>query len=312
MQRPGEARTVTAMEDTMPMAGVSPAGVETETAVGERDAVHHAASVTAASGSSFYWGMRILPRARREAMYAIYAFCREVDDIADGPEPPPERLARLAAWRREIDDLFAGRPRSLTGRALLAPVAAFRLRREDFLAVIDGMEMDAREMMQAPDMATLRQYCARVAGAVGLLSIRAFGDCSPRAQDLALALGDALQLTNILRDLAEDARRGRLYLPCEWLEEYGIPTDDPAAALAHPRIGQVCARLADLAQTRFDEAEAALADCDRRALRPSVIMMTVYRRILERLVRRGWQRLGEPVEVSKPEKIWIALRHGLL
>jgi phytoene synthase len=312
MQRSGEARTVTAMEDSSPVTAEAGADPAAEGRAAESDAVHHAAWVTAASGSSFYWGMRILPRARREAMYAIYAFCREVDDIADGPEPPSKRLERLSAWRREIDDLFAGRPRSLTGRALVAPVAAFHLAREDFLAVIDGMEMDAREQMRAPDMATLRRYCARVAGAVGLLSIRAFGDPSPRARDLALALGDALQLTNILRDLSEDARRGRLYLPREWLQEKDIPADDPVAALAHPRIGRVCARLAELARTRFDDAEAALADCDRRALRPSVIMMTIYRRILERLVRRGWQRLDEPVEVSKPEKIWIALRHGLL
>ncbi|MGB8275907.1 MAG: presqualene diphosphate synthase HpnD [Alphaproteobacteria bacterium] len=295
------------MPDTRPAAQAvrSPQAAET-------DATRHTRWVTATSGSSFYWGMRILPRARREAMFAIYAFCREVDDIADGSEPPPERLARLAEWRAEIDDLFAGHPQTLTGRALLAPVSQFGLRREDFLAVIDGMEMDAREMMRAPPMPVLRQYCSRVAGAVGLLSIRAFGDSSPRAHDLALALGDALQMTNILRDLSEDASRGRLYLPHEWLLEHGITGTDPAAVLAHPAIGQVCERLAALAFSRFDDAAAALADCDRRALRPSVIMMTIYRRILERLVRRGWRRLDEPVEVAKPEKVWIALRHGLL
>ena len=130
----------------------------------------------------------------------------------------------------------------------------------------------------------------------------------PRLSALALRAA----LCAALPAQAQDARRGRLYLPREWLRDEGIPTDDPVAALAHPGIGRVCARLAELALTRFDDAEAALANCDRRALRPAVIMMTIYRRILERLVRRGWERLDEPIEVSKLEKIWIALRHGVL
>jgi hypothetical protein len=158
-------------------------------------AFDHVQAVTAASGTSFYWGMRVLPPTRRHAMYAIYAFCREVDDIADGYEPEPIKLAGLAEWRAEIERLFAGVPEFLTARALLQPVRAFDLQREDFLAVIDGTEMDAREVMRAPPMAVLEQYCARVAGAVGLLSVRAFGDGSPRARGLALALGQALQLT---------------------------------------------------------------------------------------------------------------------
>jgi len=273
---------------------------------------HHAAAVTANSGSSFFWGMRILPKARREAMYAIYAFCREVDDIADGPEPTAVRLAGLDAWRAEIDRVFEGGPHTLAGRALVEPVRAFGLERADFLAVIDGVAMDAREEMRAPPAAVLRRYCARVAGAVGLLSIRAFGDASPRARELALALGEALQLTNILRDLKEDAARGRLYLPRELLEKHGIDTTDPAAVLAHPGLVQVCEEVAEIARLKFAQAEAALAGCDRRALRPAVIMMTIYRRILEKLVKRGWQRLDEPIEVGSREKIWIALRHGIL
>jgi len=272
----------------------------------------HAAAITANAGTSFYWGMRILPRARREAMYAIYAFCREVDDIADGPKAPEARAACLDEWRAEIDRVFAGGPHTMTGRALVEPVRAFHLAREDFLAVIDGVAMDAREEMRAPSAAALKQYCARVAGAVGLLSIRAFGDGSKRARDLALALGEALQLTNILRDLREDAGRGRLYLPRELLEKHGVKTRDPDAVLAHPALGAVCGELAGQAEAKFAEARAALRDCDRRALRPAVIMMTIYRRILEKLVRRGWQRLDEPIEVGKPTKIWIALRHGIL
>lgn len=278
----------------------------------DKAALEHVRKVTAASGSSFYWGMRILPRARREAMYAIYAFCREVDDIADGPGTEAHKLARLGEWRAEIGRLFAGVPERLTARALLSPVAAFGLQRDDFLAVIDGVEMDARRVMRAPPMAELERYCARVAGAVGLLSIRAFGDGSPPARAHALALGQALQFTNILRDLREDAEDGRLYLPRELLLKHGITATDPMTALRHEALPAVCADIAGLARQRFDEAAAALAGCDRRALRPAVIMMMIYRRILDRLVRRGWHRLDEPVDVARPEKIWIALRHGIL
>ena len=269
----------------------------------------HVRQVVEASGTSFYWGMRILPPERREAMYA---FCREVDDIADDDMPQPERISRLAEWRTEIDRLFAGNPQMPTARALLEPTQEFDLQREDFLAVIDGMEMDAREAMRGPSLAEFELYCARVAGAVGLLSTRAFGDSSPRARDHALALGHALQITNILRDIVEDAERGRLYLPKEILEAHGITDTDPQKVLKNPALPKVCADLAAMARQRFDEALGALADCDRRALRPASIMRAIYRRVLDRLQKRGWERLDLPVKVSKPEKLWIALRYGIL
>jgi len=272
----------------------------------------HVRQVVEASGTSFYWGMRILPPDRRDAMYAIYAFCREVDDIADDDMPQPERISRLAEWRAEIDRLFAGNPQMPTARALLEPTRKYNLQREDFLAVIDGMEMDAREDMRAPSLAEFELYCARVAGAVGLLSTRAFGDASPRAHDHALALGHALQITNILRDIAEDAERGRLYLPKEILEAHGITDTDPQKVLKNPALPKVCADLATMARQRFDEALKALADCDRRALRPASIMRAIYRGVLDRLQKRGWERLDLPVKVPKWEKLWIALRYGIL
>lgn len=293
----------------MPQAGAS-APREADSAQLALNA--YAERVTANAGTSFYWGMRILPRARREAMYAIYAFCRAVDDIADGPDAPQLRVKKLGDWRAEVDRVFAGDPRTMTGRALTQPVRNFALAREDFLAVIDGVAMDAREEMRAPALADLKLYMSRVAGAVGLLSIRAFGDARPRARDLALALGEALQLTNILRDLREDAARGRLYLPRELLDKYGIAAREPAEVLAHPNLPPLCEEIAGMARAKFADAEAALGDCDRRKLRPAVIMMTIYRRLLDKLVRRGWRRLDERVEVAKPEKLWIALRHGLL
>jgi presqualene diphosphate synthase len=176
-----------------------------------------------AAGTSFYWAMRLLPSDRRHGMYAVYAFCREVDDIADELDTPPEEKKRaLAVWHDELDALYAGRPQHLVARALSEPVARYALRRQDFHAVIDGMEMDAAADIRAPDLATLDLYCGRVAGAVGHLSVHVFGDSGADAHAVADALGRALQLTNILRDIDEDAQRGRLYLPREILERHGI------------------------------------------------------------------------------------------
>ncbi len=278
------------------------------------EAVAEVQALVRRSGSSFYGAMRLLPREKREAMFAVYAFCRAVDDIADGPGTPEARAAALAEWRDEIDALYAGRPGRPLTRALAGAVARFGLRRGDFEAVIDGVSMDAAPGMVAPDFARLERYCARVAGAVGLLSVRVFGCTDPRADDYALALGHALQLTNILRDVAEDAEDGRLYLPAELLDAAGIETRDPRAVVAHPALAKACAALAEIALRRFDEARTTLATlpaADRAALRPAVVMMAVYRRLLDRLMRRGWRRIEAPVTVPRAEKVWIALRYGM-
>jgi phytoene synthase len=264
-----------------------------------------------AAGTSFYWGMRVLPPPRRAAMYAIYAFCREVDDIADDA-PAEEKAPGLAEWRREIDRLYAGQPRHPIARALLAPVGAYKLDRRDFLAIIDGMEMDAQRDIRAPSLEELDLYCARVAGAVGRLSVRAFGADTDRALDVAEALGRALQLTNILRDLVEDAARGRLYLPRELLDKHGIAGDDPQAVLAHPNLPKVCEDIAAMARQNFAEAGRAMADCPRRAMRPAALMKAMYRAVLDALERRGWTALDQPVKTSKWLKLWLVLRHGLI
>ncbi|HVO15959.1 MAG TPA: presqualene diphosphate synthase HpnD [Alphaproteobacteria bacterium] len=274
-----------------------------------RDHVNH---VVAASGTSFLAGMKVLPPDRRAAMFAIYAFCREIDDIADEPAPQADKMRRLAAWRAEIDRLYAGRPSLPTARALLGPVRQFGLARQDFLALIEGMEIDAAETLRLPTLAALEYYCDRVACAVGRLSVRVFGAPEPTGTAVAFALGQALQLTNILRDLQEDATRGRLYLPEEMLERHGIAAREPAEVLAHPALPRLCDELAALARRRFAEAESAIARGPRRALRPAIIMMHVYRRILDRLEARGWTQLDQPVAVGKAAKLWIALRHGLL
>jgi presqualene diphosphate synthase len=275
-------------------------------------ALAHVRAVVAASGTSFYWGMRLLPRAKRDAMFAIYAFCREVDDIADGAAGLEVKRAGLAAWRHEIEALFAERPAHPTTVALAGPVHRFDLPKAEFDAMIDGMEMDASGGMQAPGFAELWRYCRCVAGAVGMLSIRVFDARNAETDRGALALGDALQLTNILRDLVEDAGLGRLYLPRELLERHGIRDHAPKAVLAHPALPEVCGALAGLAEQRFGEAERCFEHGHRTRLRPALIMMAIYRRTLERLLAGGWQRLDQPVRLAKAERLWLALRHGLL
>jgi len=275
-------------------------------------AIDHVHQVVRGSGTSFLWGMRVLPKRRREAMFAIYAFCREVDDIADDPGAPEPKLTQLEAWRSEIEGLYEGRPTRPTTRALAGPVAAFDLPKEEFLAVIDGMEMDAREAMVAPSLEDFTLYCRRVAGAVGMLSIHAFGAREPQAREIAVALGEALQITNILRDLAEDAARGRLYMPRELLEAHGVTTRDPQAVLDQPGLVPASAELAARARARFQRTRELIGSCDPVPLKPCLLMMQIYERILDRLEARGWDRPRVPVRVSKPEKLWIALRYGLL
>src|SRR5271163_3417929 len=215
--------------------------------------------------------MRILPRAQRQAMYEIYSFCRQVDDIADDPGPRDGRRAQLAQWRADIDAVYRGAPPAeLAG--LAQAVRTFDLGREDFIAIIDGMEMDVVADIRAPDRPTLDLYCDRVACAVGRLSVRVFGMAREPGLALAHHLGRALQLTNILRDLDEDAALGRLYLPREMLRDAGIIATDPAAVLANPMLGEVCSGIVALAQSEFDRAREIMAQAPRRVVRAPRIM----------------------------------------
>jgi presqualene diphosphate synthase len=269
------------------------------------------AAVKRASGSSFYNAMRILPRAQREAMFEIYSFCRQVDDVADATGPRGPRRLELVQWRADVDALYAGKPVVRT-RGLVQPVRAFALRREDFLAIIDGMEMDVVADIRAPDDATLDLYCDRVASAVGRLSVRVFGMAEADGIALAHHLGRALQLTNILRDLDEDAGLGRLYLPQELLREAGIPATDPAVVLASPTLGQACGALADRARVQFAHADRIMARNPRRTVRAPRIMGEAYRMILDSLVARGWSPPRRPIRLSRPWLLWIIMRHALV
>lgn len=287
------------------MTGSTPLGL----AQSDLDAVE---AIVRAAGTSFYQGMRVLPPDRRHAMYAIYAFCRIVDDIADEAGTLEEKLSGLADWQQRIACLYCGVvDEQPVSRALAASIQRFQLRQEDFVAVIDGMRTDAETVVVAPSMAELDLYCDRVASAVGRLSVRVFGDSSPEADRVAFALGRALQLTNILRDLKEDADRGRIYLPREYLDEAGVPAD-PARLLASPGLAAVCGKTASMAHGYFRDARAAMDRCDRKAMKPARLMGATYAAILSELERHGWRDPGVRVSLPKWKKLWLVFRHAIL
>jgi squalene synthase HpnD len=262
-------------------------------------------------GSSFYAALRILPLAQRDAMYEIYTFCRAVDDIADAPGPRPQRMAALERWREDLGLLYSGLGVSDLTRGLAKPVNRFDLRLQDFLDVINGMMMDVAEDICAPDWEMLDLYCDRVASAVGRLSVRIFGIDETNGLQLAHHLGRALQMTNILRDLDEDAAMGRLYLPKEALSVAGIASRNVNEVLMSPALGQVCSLVAERARRHFAEAGAITQRCPRTTVRSPRLMASVYQAILNKLVARGWAAPRVSVRPTRSQILWPILRHGL-
>jgi phytoene synthase len=293
-------------------AVIAPDGAGATSLPALRAAKAHVKRLVERSGTSFYWGMRLLPRPKREAMFAIYAFCREVDDIADGDLPAEAKLGALDGWRGEVDALYRDDPSRPTAIALLGPVRQFDLPEAEFHLMIDGMAMDAEDATWPPDMAGLERYCRAVAGTVGLLAMTVFGQRGRELDRGALALAEALQLTNILRDLHEDAGRGRLYLPRELLGQYGLRGLGPDDVIRHPELKGVCRALASRADKAFALADRLLAKGDRQRLRPALIMMQVYRRTLDRLIAGDWRHPEQRVRLGRLERLGIALRHAWL
>jgi squalene synthase HpnD len=264
------------------------------------------------AGSSFYAAMKIMPPKGRAGMFAIYAFCRAVDDIADDLEGTrPERAVALDQWRRDLDALYSGGD---PGQAafLAEAVREFGLEKDDFAAVIDGMAMDVAGDIVAPDAATLDLYCDRVASAVGRLSVKVFGMERAAGIELSHHLGRALQLTNILRDFDEDAGIGRLYVSSDALAVAGIPVTDPEAIIADPRIDAAARVLAAQARRHYAAADRIMGSARQGQLRAPRLMRAAYGRILERMLKVGWAAPRHRVSLSKAEKIWVLARYGLL
>jgi phytoene synthase len=277
------------------------------------DAANHKDRVIAlrrrAAGSSFFSAMQLLPVQRRRAMRALHAFFREVDDIADGDASRSLKQILLANWRSEIALLFAGRPQHDVTRGLREAVHLYGLRCEDFLAVIDGMA--ARTDIRAPSLAQLDRYCERMAVAIGRIAVRILGETSPAGQQVAAELGRALQLFYILRDLAEDARLHRLYLPRELLHAHGIFATMPSWVLAQPTLPDVCRDLALIGEQHYAAAAEAITACPRWTMRPATVMLAVNRALLEELIARGWRQLDEPIRIPVWRKLALVIRHGL-
>ena len=270
-----------------------------------------ASAVTKVVRSSFYAALRILPADQREAMFQVYNFCRAVDDIADGGGPRAVKLAELARWRADLAGFYAGHGVSARVAGLAGPIEHFGLAQEDFDAVIDGMVMDAEADIRAPDWSMLDLYCDRVASAVGRHCVRIFRVPEEQGGPLAHHLGRALQLTNILRDLDEDAALGRLYVPRTLLAGAGITETEPLRVMLHPNIAVACIELVARARNHFAEAAQIMDVCPRATVRSPRLMASVYRRILDELAAQGFVAPRRRVRLRKSHVLWAVLRHSL-
>lgn len=259
------------------------------------------------SGTSFYYAFLFLPTEKRQAIHALYAFCREVDDVVDECEDPAVAVAKLSWWRQEVALLESGQPTHPVMIALKAVRERFDLPLEYFNEIIDGMAMDL-EYSRYPDFKSLSLYCYRVAGVVGLLSAEIFGVTDRKTLRYATELGTALQLTNIIRDVGEDARRGRIYIPVDELQQFNVPASDIMNARETPEFQALMAFQAERAQGYYTSALNTLPAADRSAQRPGLIMAAVYQTLLEEITNDGFQVLKQKTALPPLRKLWLALK----
>jgi 15-cis-phytoene synthase len=262
---------------------------------------------TARSGSSFYYSFLFLPEERRRAITALYAFCREVDDVVDECVDVGVARTKLAWWREEVGRLFDGTPQHPVSRALTPAIADFGLAQEHFLEIIDGMQMDL-DYDAYPSFTELSLYCYRVAGVVGLLAARIFGYQDPATERYANDLGLAFQLTNILRDVREDVARGRVYLPLDELQRFGVTAEDLRKPATDDALRELFAFQADRARDYYRRAFEHLPDGDRYAQRSGLIMAEIYQRLLDEIERDGYRVLEHRIRLTPLRKLWLAWR----
>ncbi|HEY7787591.1 MAG TPA: presqualene diphosphate synthase HpnD [Casimicrobiaceae bacterium] len=267
----------------------------------------YCADKVAHSGSSFYYSFRLLSPERRAAMNALYAYCREVDDVVDEVSDPGVARAKLAWWRTEIAAVYSGTPQHPVALALQPAVSRYGLAQANLQAVIDGMQMDL-EKVRYVDFADLEVYCDRVAGAVGLMSAEIFGHEEPATLGYARDLGIAFQLTNIIRDVGEDARRGRIYLPQDELARFGVASSEVLRAKMSPAFVELMRFEVDRARGWYDRALAKLPTRDRHAQRAGLAMAAIYRTLLDEIARDGYRVLDRRIALTPLRKLWIATR----
>ena len=264
----------------------------------------------AASGSSFYYSFLFLPPERRQAITALYAFCREVDDVVDECDDPQVAASTLVWWRAEVARLYAGQPQHPVTQALQAVLPRFNLPQEQLLEIIDGMEMDLQQTRYL-DFKALSLYCYRVASVVGLLAAEIFGHTERQTLKYAHDLGMAFQLTNIIRDVGEDARRGRIYLPLDELKRFDVPVADILNARHSDNFRRLMEFQIERAEDYYAQAMRQLPDIDRKAQRPGLVMAAIYRALLEEIKRDGSRVLNQRTSLTPLRKLWIAWRTWL-
>ncbi len=267
-------------------------------------------SLVKASGSSFYYTFLFLPRSKREAIEAVYAFCRVVDDVVDQPKPETQALAELRQWRGELDACYGGRPRHPILQALAEAMGRYRLPRTHFEDLLDGVETDL-VCRRYPTFEALHDYCYRVAGVVGLLCVEIFGYRNPAARDYAVRQGLAVQLTNILRDLKADAERDRIYLPLEDLDRFGYTEAEFLRGVYSPAFVALMQFEAERTRRCFQEAAALCPPEDRPGLKVSEMMGRIYAALLTRMEHDRFRVFERPVTLSAPQKFGIAIRTWL-
>ena len=264
----------------------------------------------AASGSSFYYSFLFLPAPRRRAITALYAFCREVDDVVDEAAEMQIAAAKLAWWRAEVANLYRGNPQHPVTRALAPFIGEYSLPQEQLNEIIDGMEMDLTQTRYL-DWPGLERYCHRVAGVVGLLAAGIFGYRDARSLEYARDLGIAFQLTNIIRDVGEDARKNRIYLPMDELKRFDVPAADILIARETPQFNALMRFQDERARGWYGTAFAALPAVDRRAQRPGLIMAAIYKALLDEIVRDDFRVLSRRTSLTPLRKFWIAWKTWL-
>jgi len=259
----------------------------------------------AGSGSSFYYAFLFLPPERRRAITALYAFCREVDDVVDETSDPQLAATKLAWWRVEVANLYAGNPQHPVSKAIAPFMEKYSLKQENLNDIIDGMEMDLTQSRYL-DWPGLERYCHRVAGVVGLLAAGIFGYRDKRTLEYARELGIAFQLTNIIRDVGEDARKNRIYLPMDDMKRFGVPAADILNATETSGFKELMKFQTQRAKDYYARAFAALPAQDRKAQRAGLIMAAIYRALLDEIERDGWRVLTQRTSLTPLRKLWIA------
>lgn len=260
---------------------------------------------TVQSGSSFYYSFLFLPPERRRAITALYAFCREVDDTVDEATDGSVARIKLAWWRTEVSKMYSGTPTHPVMLALQPHIAVYKLEEKHLLAIVDGMEMDL-DQSRYLDYPGLQRYCWHVAGVVGILSASIFGYTNPQTLAYAEKLGLAFQLTNIIRDVGDDARKGRIYLPVNDLQQFGVTANDLLKLQHSDKFEALMRFQAERAQAVYDEALALLPKEDRRAQRPGLMMAVIYRTLLDEIQRDGFHVLNQRISLTPLRKLWLA------